>query len=227
MAQAIELIKQAKNPVVIAGGGIHYSGALSEFDEFVSALKLPVGETQAGKGALPWDHQQNMGSIGVTGAGSTNRLCAETDLIIAVGTRLGDFASGSRSLINPEAKLLSLNVASFDAVKHKAVSLVGDAKLTLPMLTQSLSGYEAAGAWVDRAETERLAWHAAVEDATRDRGTSLPSDGEVVGAVNRSAGEQDIVVCAAGGLPGELQKLWRTRYRPWLPHGIRLLLHGL
>ncbi len=212
LAQAIEAIKQAKNPVVIAGGGVHYSGALEEFDEFVSALKLPVGETQAGKGALPWDHKQNMGTIGVTGAGSTNRLVQDTDLIIAVGTRLGDFASGSRSLINPDAKLISLNVASFDAVKHKAVSLVGDAKLTLPMLTKSLEGFESDAAWVERAESERQAWQADIDEATRDRGTNLPSDGEVVGAVNRAAGEKDIVVCAAGGLPGELQKLWRTRY---------------
>ena len=209
---ALKLIRQAKKPVVIAGGGLHYSGALKEFDAFVSQFQLPVGETQAGKGALPWDHQQNMGTIGVTGAASTNTLCAESDLIIAVGTRLGDFASGSRSLINPDAKIVSLNVASFDAIKHKSQALVGDAKLTLPLLNKALQGWKIEPSWIKKAETERVKWQQVVDKVTTDRGTDLPSDAEVVGAVNRAAGEKDMVVCAAGGLPGELQKLWRTRY---------------
>ena len=209
---ALKLIRQAKKPVVIAGGGLHYSGALKEFDAFVSQFQLPVGETQAGKGALPWDHQQNMGTIGVTGAASTNTLCAESDLIIAVGTRLGDFASGSRSLINPDAKIVSLNVASFDAIKHKSQALVGDAKLTLPLLNKALQGWKIEPSWIKKAETERVKWQQVVDTVTTDRGTDLPSDAEVVGAVNRAAGEKDMVVCAAGGLPGELQKLWRTRY---------------
>ena len=113
-----------------------------EFDAFVSQFQLPVGETQAGKGALPWDHKHNMGSIGVTGAASTNNLCADADLIIAVGTRLGDFTSGSRSLIHPDAKIVSLNVASFDAIKHKSQALVGDAKATLPLLSNALQGWK-------------------------------------------------------------------------------------
>jgi 3D-(3,5/4)-trihydroxycyclohexane-1,2-dione acylhydrolase (decyclizing) len=199
--------------VVIAGGGLHYSGALKEFDRFVSTYHLPVGETQAGKGALPWDHPQNMGSIGVTGATSTNDLCADADLIIAVGTRLGDFTSGSRSLINPDARLLCLNVASFDAIKHKGQPLVGDARLTLPVLANALGGWLPNGHWIERADNLRTQWQHSVDIATTDRGTDLPTDSEVVGAVNRAANpDKDIVVCAAGGLPGELQKLWRTRY---------------
>lgn len=209
---ALKLIRQAKKPVVIAGGGLHYSGALKEFDAFVSQFQLPVGETQAGKGALPWDHKHNMGSIGVTGAASTNNLCADADLIIAVGTRLGDFTSGSRSLINPNAKIVSLNVASFDAIKHKSQALVGDAKSTLPLLSKALQGWKIEPSWIKKAEAERVNWQQVVDKVTTDRGTNLPSDAEVVGAVNRAAGEKDMVVCAAGGLPGELQKLWRTRY---------------
>jgi 3D-(3,5/4)-trihydroxycyclohexane-1,2-dione acylhydrolase (decyclizing) len=212
LEEAIALIKTAKKPVVIAGGGLHYSGALAEFDAFVSQYNLPVGETQAGKGALPWDHTQNMGTIGVTGAASTNTLCEETDLIIAVGTRLGDFASGSRTMINPDAKLVCLNVASFDAIKHKGVPLVGDAKLSLPLVSAGLGDWRPDGQWIEKAEQLRRQWQRSVDVATTDRGTNLPTDAECVGAVNRAAGEKDIVVCAAGGLPGELQKLWRTRY---------------
>lgn len=212
LAEAIELIKAAKKPLVIAGGGVHYAGALQELDQLVTQYHLPVGETQAGKGALPWDHAQNMGSIGVTGAASTNALAADCDLILAVGTRLGDFATGSRAMYHPDARILSINVGSFDAYKHKAEPLVGDAKLTLPRLIAGLEGWQPEGSWVEKAAELRARWLHAQDVATTDRGTELPTDAEVVGAVNRAAGEQDIVVCAAGGLPGELQKLWRTRY---------------
>ncbi len=212
MRAALELIKKARKPLLIAGGGAHYSGALTELDTFVSRFGVPVGETQAGKGALPWDHRQNMGTMGVTGAASTNALAAEADLIIAVGTRLGDFATGSRSMINPDARLLSINVASFDAIKHKGQALVGDARLTLDALNAALDSWEVDADWKDKAESLRLQWHTVVDAATADQGGELPSDAEVVGAVNRNAAERDIVVCAAGGLPGDLQKLWRTRY---------------
>ncbi len=211
LERAIALIRQAKKPLVIAGGGVHYSGALKELDALVSSFNLPVGETQAGKGALPWDHKNNMGTMGVTGAASTNALAAEADLIIAVGTRLGDFASGSRTMINPKARLLGINVGSFDAIKHKGQPLVGDAKLTLPLVQEALAGWQPDASWVGKAEELRRQWNETVTAAMTDRGTNLPSDAEVVGAVNRAAGEKDIVVCAAGGLPGELQKLWRTR----------------
>ncbi|UTW12722.1 3D-(3,5/4)-trihydroxycyclohexane-1,2-dione acylhydrolase (decyclizing) [Marinobacterium rhizophilum] len=212
LEDAIALIRQAKKPLLIAGGGVHYSGALAELDSLVTGCNLPTGETQAGKGALPWDHERNMGTVGVTGAASTNALAAEADLIIAVGTRLGDFATGSRALINPDAQLLCINVASFDAIKHKAQPLVGDARLALSLLEAGLDGWQPDGSWVEKAAQLRLQWNHSVDIATTDRGTHLPTDAEVVGAVNRAAGEKDIVVCAAGGLPGELQKLWRTRF---------------
>ncbi len=209
---AITLIRQAAKPLLIAGGGVHYSGALKELDTLVRTFNMPVGETQAGKGALPWDHPQNMGTIGVSGAASTNALAAEADLVLAVGTRLGDFASGSRAMINPEARIVCINVAAFDAVKHRAQALVGDAALTLPHLVNGLQGWQPAATWVEKSAQLRDRWHQMVEQATVDGGRALPTDGEVVGAVNRAAGDKDIVVCAAGGLPGELQKLWRTRY---------------
>ena len=213
LARAVELIKSAKKPMVIAGGGIHYSEALEEFDSFVSKYKLPVAETQAGKGALPWDHVQNMGTMGVSGAASSNNIAPDCDLVIAVGTRLGDFASGSRSLFNKDAKLVCLNVGSFDAIKHKGQPLVGDAKLTLALLNDALAGWSIDQSWIENAETQRQAWIKECDIAMTDRGVDLPTDAEVVGAVLRSSDmTKDIVECAAGGLPGELQKLWRTKH---------------
>lgn len=212
LAEAIALIRSSSQPLVVAGGGLHYSDALAEFDDFVSNYQLPVGETQAGKGALPWDHKQNMGSIGVTGAASTNTLAAEADLIIAVGTRLGDFSSGSRTMINPKARLISINVASFDAVKHYSLGLVGDAKLSLLALNAQIGDWHPEKQWCDKAYTLKAQWDNLVDDVTKDTELTLPSDAQVVGAVNRSAEENAIVVCAAGGLPGDLQKLWRTRF---------------
>ncbi|WEM44171.1 3D-(3,5/4)-trihydroxycyclohexane-1,2-dione acylhydrolase (decyclizing) (plasmid) [Photobacterium sp. DA100] len=212
LTEVVELIKQAKQPLVIAGGGIHYSGALEQFREFVETYQLPVGETQAGKGALPWDHTSNLGSIGVTGSAAVNQMAAEADVIIAVGTRVQDFTSSSRALFKADAKIVSLNVNGFDATKHYGIPLVADAKVALPQLTQYLVDWQVSTVWQNKAETLRLEWNKTVSIAMTDRGTALPTDAEVIGAVNRAAGEKDIVVCAAGGLPGELHKLWRTRY---------------
>ncbi|KFF48870.1 3D-(3,5/4)-trihydroxycyclohexane-1,2-dione hydrolase [Gammaproteobacteria bacterium MFB021] len=215
---ALDLVRQARRPLVIAGGGVHYAQAREALATLVERYRLPLGETQAGKGALPWDHPCNMGSIGVTGAAVTNALAADADLVIAVGTRLGDFTSGSRALLSSQARLLSLNVAAFDAIKHRAQPLVGDARLSLQALAAGLDDWQPEAAWTTRSATLRDEWQRCVDHATRDRAGSLPSDAEVIGAVNRAAGERDIVVCAAGGLPGELHKLWRTRH----PRGYHL-----
>lgn len=209
---AIETIAQAKQPLVIAGGGIHYAEATQEFSDFVEAFGLPVGETQAGKGALAWDHPSNLGSIGVTGSEAVNTLASEADVVIAVGTRLQDFTSSSRALFRPDAKIVSLNVNGFDATKHYSAPLVADAKRTLPQLGSGLIGWNICPNWKSKAESLRLKWNETVEIAMTDRQSELPTDAEVIGAVNRAAQEKDIVVCAAGGLPGELHKLWRTRY---------------
>ncbi|AIW19187.1 3D-(3,5/4)-trihydroxycyclohexane-1,2-dione acylhydrolase (decyclizing) [Vibrio coralliilyticus] len=209
---AIETIAQAKQPLVIAGGGIHYAEATQEFSDFVEAFGLPVGETQAGKGALAWDHPSNLGSIGVTGSEAVNTLASEADVVIAVGTRLQDFTSSSRALFRSDAKIVSLNVNGFDATKHYSAPLVADAKRTLPQLSSGLIGWNICPNWKSKAESLRLKWNETVEIAMTDRQSELPTDAEVIGAVNRAAQEKDIVVCAAGGLPGELHKLWRTRY---------------
>ncbi|WP_099607364.1 3D-(3,5/4)-trihydroxycyclohexane-1,2-dione acylhydrolase (decyclizing) [Vibrio coralliilyticus] len=209
---AIETIAQAKQPLVIAGGGIHYAEATQEFSDFVEAFGLPVGETQAGKGALAWDHPSNLGSIGVTGSEAVNTLASEADVVIAVGTRLQDFTSSSRALFRSDAKIVSLNVNGFDATKHYSTPLVADAKHTLPQLGSGLIGWNICPNWKSKAESLRLKWNETVEIAMTDRQSELPTDAEVIGAVNRAAQEKDIVVCAAGGLPGELHKLWRTRY---------------
>ena len=212
LKSAIQMILKAKKPVIIAGGGIHYSLATKELKDFANNLMIPIGETQSGKGAIPWEHPMNVGSVGVTGGSACNKLLKEADLIIAIGTRLGDFTTGSRTLFNSEATLLSINVCAYDSIKHRALSLVGDAKLTLKTLMNHCTAIKTSNDWQQRVYKLRKEWLIAVDEATRDKGTLLPSDGEVVGAVNRSSCERDVVVCAAGGLPGDLQKLWKTNY---------------
>ena len=212
LKSAVQMILKAKKPVVIAGGGIHYSLATKELEDFSNNLLIPIGETQAGKGAIPWENPMNVGSVGVTGGSACNELLKEADLIIAIGTRLGDFITGSRTLFNSEATLLSINVCAYDSIKHRALSLVGDAKLTLNTLMKYCSSIKTSNDWQQRVSILRKEWLIAVDEASRDKGTLLPSDGEVVGAVNRSSRERDVVVCAAGGLPGDLQKLWKTSF---------------
>ena len=212
LKSAVQMILKAKKPVIIAGGGIHYSLATKELEDFSNNLLIPIGETQAGKGAIPWENPMNVGSVGVTGGSACNELLKEADLIIAIGTRLGDFITGSRTLFNLEATLLSINVSAYDSIKHRALSLVGDAKLTLNTLMKYCTAIKTSNDWQQRVSVLRKEWLIAVDEASRDKGTLLPSDGEVVGAVNRSSRERDVVVCAAGGLPGDLQKLWKTSF---------------
>jgi 3D-(3,5/4)-trihydroxycyclohexane-1,2-dione acylhydrolase (decyclizing) len=212
LKSAVQMIIKAKKPVIIAGGGIHYSFATKELEDFSNNLLIPIGETQAGKGAIPWENPMNVGSVGVTGGSACNELLKEADLIIAIGTRLGDFITGSRTLFNSEATLLSINVCAYDSIKHRALSLVGDAKLTLNTLMKYCTAIKTSNDWQQRVSILRNEWLIAVDEASRDKGTLLPSDGEVVGAVNRSSRERDVVVCAAGGLPGDLQKLWKTSF---------------
>ena len=212
LKRAVQMILKSKKPVIIAGGGIHYSLATKELEDFSNNLLIPIGETQAGKGAIPWENPMNVGSVGVTGGSACNELLKEADLIIAIGTRLGDFITGSRTLFNSEATLLSINVCAYDSIKHRALSLVGDAKLTLNTLLKYCTAIKTSNDWQQRVSILRKEWLIAVDEASRDKGTLLPSDGEVVGAVNRSSRDRDVVVCAAGGLPGDLQKLWKTSF---------------
>jgi len=313
LAAAVARLRAAKRPLIIVGGGMHYSDACATLAQFATTHGIAVAETQAGKGALAWDHPCNAGAIGVTGASSANQLLAEADLVLAlgtrladfttgsgklvrdfegrlisvnvcrhdaikrgalalrgdvratleelapalagwraaeawregitelvrkwngevdsatrvkpglptdaqvlaVGTRLGDFATGSRALFaNPRLQLVNLNVAAFDAVKHGALALAADARRGLKHLDMALEGWRAPEAWAAKAARLIVAWNKAADRATqapRKGSNALPTDAQVLGAVNRAAGRHGLLVCAAGGLPGELHKLWRCQ----------------
>ena len=205
-----EAIKQSTAPLMIAGGGVHYSIAADELASFASAFGIPIAETQAGKGSLPWDHPQSLGSIGVTGSSAANAAAAEADLVIGIGTRLQDFTTGSWALFeNPQATLVQVNVSPHDAHKRGAFALVADAKLVLDALSEEL------GEWRPKERNRYAdavaAWNGSWETATTAGNEKLPSDAQVIGAVWRTVPDSAIVVGAAGGLPGELHKLWRCR----------------
>ena len=206
---AIRLLRDAKAPLLIAGGGVHYSDATTALAAFAAAHGIPVAETQAGKSALAHYHKLNLGSIGVSGSSAANRAAAEADVVLAVGTRLGDFATGSWSLFaNPDRQIIGLNVQPFDAGKHFAHSLVADARTGLEALTQGLAAHRAPAAWTAFAQSGIADWRADVAKVTAPTNAELPSDAQVIGAVQRASSADTILVAAAGGLPGELHKLW-------------------
>jgi 3D-(3,5/4)-trihydroxycyclohexane-1,2-dione acylhydrolase (decyclizing) len=209
--ELVGMLKAARSPLLVCGGGVLYSGAEAALAAFAEATDIPVAETQGGKGALKWNHPCNLGSIGVTGSSAANAAAAASDLVVGIGTRLQDFTTGSRALFRaPGRRLVQINVAAYDAVKHGASPVVGDAGVVLGSLLERLSGWRAqAGARTMAAAVAE--WNAAWERATVPSLKSLPSDAAVIGAVWRSAGDNSVVVCAAGGLPGELHKLWRCR----------------
>ncbi|MBI4046057.1 MAG: 3D-(3,5/4)-trihydroxycyclohexane-1,2-dione acylhydrolase (decyclizing) [Devosia nanyangense] len=209
-ASAAVALQKAKKPVIIAGGGVLYSEAPEALRTFAENHGLPVMETQAGKSSLPHDHYLNMGSVGVTGTSAANQLAEEADLVLAVGTRLQDFTTGSWALFrNENLEIVGLNVQPFDAGKHGAMPLVGDARTTLEALDASLGGWQADQDWTDSALKGKAEWLEAAGRATAPT-NELPSDAQVIGAVQR-ARDNSILVCAAGGLPGELHKLWQAR----------------
>lgn len=207
-------LKASVRPLIVAGGGVLYAGAEGRLARLAQTLGVPVAETQGGKGALAWDHPMNLGSIGVTGSSAANDAAAQADLVIGVGTRLQDFTTGSRALFGAaERKLVQVNVAAFDAHKHGADTVVGDADVVLEALEARLNGWRAPQAWRDQARNGVAAWTAAADAVTAPpAGNALPSDAQVIGAVQRSVGPESVLVCAAGGLPGELHKLWRTAW---------------
>ncbi|KRA33279.1 3D-(3,5/4)-trihydroxycyclohexane-1,2-dione acylhydrolase (decyclizing) [Rhodanobacter sp. Root627] len=208
LAALVAALKSARHPLLIAGGGVLYSEAEAELTALTEATGLAVAETQAGKGALPWNHPNALGSIGVTGSSAANAAAARADLVVGIGTRLADFTTGSRSLF-VDARVAQINVQAFDAHKHDALAVVGDARTVLQALARELSGWH-AGVEVGRQQ-EIEEWNAAVDAATTGiDAQTQPSDAQVIGAVQRSCGDDAIVVCAAGGLPGELHKLWRS-----------------
>jgi 3D-(3,5/4)-trihydroxycyclohexane-1,2-dione acylhydrolase (decyclizing) len=213
------MLRAARKPMVIAGGGVLYSGAEQDLLEFCTAHGLPVGETQAGKSSLPARHPLNLGAIGVTGTAAANTLAAEADVILAVGTRLQDFTTGSWTLFQGEGhRFIGLNVQPFDATKYASQPLVADAQAGLADLAALLQGWHAPSSWTQHAADRVTAWHAEAVHATSPTNTDRPSDAQVIGAVQRQAQPSDVVVCAAGGLPGELHKLWQ----PGAPGGYHM-----
>jgi len=213
LARATHLLRAAERPLLVVGGGVLYSQAWDALRAFAEAHGVPVAETQAGKGAMPWDHPLNLGAIGVTGSPAANALAREADLVFAVGTRLQDFTTGSNSLLG-HVPMLGLNVQAFDATKRGCTSLVADARAGIEQLRDVLAGWQAAPQWTSRARDLAAGWMARVTELTTTPPQGeLPYDAEVIGAVRDSAVDSpsnDIVVCAAGTLPAELHKLWRT-----------------
>ncbi len=212
--RAAEWIRASRQPLIIAGGGVHYSEAYAALEAFAARSGIPVCETQAGKGALAYDNPLNLGAIGVTGTEGANLLARETDLVIGIGTRYSDFTSASKTAFTREGvRFININVAEFDAYKHSALPLVGDARVTLEELALELSGYAVADAYRERAAAYNRAWDAEVHRIYNLEHEPLLSQGEVIGLVNSLSAPGDTVLCAAGSLPGDLHKLWRTRNR--------------
>ena len=210
--RAVEWIRAAERPLIVAGGGVLYSEASASLALFASATGIPVGETHAGKGALAFDHALSLGAIGATGTRGANVLAREADLVIGIGTRYSDFTTASKTAFqNPKVRFININVGEFDAFKHGGVALVADARETLVALLEALRGFLAPAQWRSKASQANRDWDTEVERIYTLGSPTRPSQGEVIGAVNDAAGERGVVVCAAGSLPGDLHKLWRSR----------------
>ena len=212
LASAITAIKASKRPMIIAGGGVIYSAATESLTQLVEATGIPVGETMSGKGSLRYDAPGALGAIGVTGTPAANVMAREADLVINIGTRLSDFTTASKTAFqDPEVSFLSINVSAFDAAKHSALSLVADAKVTIEELIEGLADYRVDDAYATRVKQLQSEWDAEVDRIYNLNHRPILSQGEVIGAVNDASNDRDVMVCAAGSLPGDLHKLWRTR----------------
>jgi 3D-(3,5/4)-trihydroxycyclohexane-1,2-dione acylhydrolase (decyclizing) len=212
LARAAALIRQSRRPLIISGGGTIYAEATRALRAFAEATGIPVAETQAGKGSLRYDHPLALGAIGATGAAAANELAGQADLVIGIGTRYSDFTTASRTLFaDPGVRFVSLNVAGFDAYKLRGTALVADARTGLGVLASALRGWHTDAAYRERARRLALEWDETVERAYHLGHEPLPAQSEVIGAVNEVAAPGDVVVCAAGSMPGDLHKLWRSR----------------
>jgi len=213
LEQAAAWIRASRRPLIIAGGGVIYSEATGTLQRFVDQIGIPVGETMAGKGSLCYDHPLSLGAIGATGTFAANRVAKEADLIIGIGTRYSDFTTASKTAFqHPEVRFINMNVAEFDAAKHLAMPLTGDAKVTLEELLALLDDYHVDAGYRAQVEQLHVSWDAEVERIYAIRNAPLPSQGELIGAVNEVSAPDAIMVCAAGSLPGDLHKLWRARH---------------
>ncbi len=212
LQRAVEWIKASKKPLIVAGGGVIYSDATAALEQFVSRAGIPVGETMAGKGSLPYNHPMNLGAIGVTGTPGANIMAREADLIIGIGTRYSDFTTASKTAFqNPDLRFININVTEFDAYKHQALPLVGDAQVVMAELEAALAGWQTASDYQQRARHFNQEWDAEVSRIYNLEHGPLMSQGEVIGVLNTLSHPQDVVLNAAGSMPGDLHKLWRTR----------------
>lgn len=210
--RAVALIAAAKRPMIVAGGGAIYSGAMGALQDLVEATGIPVGETQAGRGALASDHPLALGAVGHTGTLAANRIAAQADVVIGIGTRWSDFTTASKTAFQDEGvRFVNINVCALDAAKHAGVQLLADARETVGMLSDRLSGHRVPAAWSERIYAARDAWDAELERVLEVGEDETLHQAAVIGAVNDAAGETGVVVCAAGSLPGDLHKLWRAR----------------
>jgi 3D-(3,5/4)-trihydroxycyclohexane-1,2-dione acylhydrolase (decyclizing) len=212
LARAVELMRGAKRPLIVAGGGLIYSDATAQLRELVDTTGIPVCETQAGRGSLVSEHPLSLGAVGATGTSAANRLARDADLVIGIGTRWSDFTTASKSAFqDPDVRFVNVNVAAFDAAKHNGLQVVADAREALSSLAAALEDHRADFAWTSRAREEKAAWEAEVDRLIAPRDAALPHQAAVIAAVNDAAGDTGVVVCAAGSMPGDLHKLWRAR----------------
>lgn len=212
LARATDWIRRAKKPLIIAGGGVLYSEASEALSQFAAATGIPVGETNAGKGSLPDNHPQQVGAIGVTGTSTANILAREAELIIGIGTRYTDFTTASKTAFqNPDVRFLNINVSEFDAFKHAALPLMGDARATIEELHQALAGCKVEEGYRAKVSELRVAWEKETDRIYSLHTGGALAQGEVLGVINTFTKPSDIMVCAAGSMPGDLHKLWRTR----------------
>jgi len=210
-AQAVDAIQRSKRPMIVAGGGVLYSEAAEALARFVLQTGIPIGETQAGKGSLPYDHPQNMGAVGATGTLAANRLAHDADLIIGIGTRYSDFTTASKTAFqNPDVRFININAAEFDSFKHSAIPLTADARLTLEELAEALKEYNVDAEYKALISTLKEEWEVEVDRLFHLHNQPLPAQSEVIGAIWESAQPKDVLVSAAGSHPGDLHKLWRA-----------------
>lgn len=213
LARAVDAIRGAKSPMIIAGGGVLYSDAETQLQAFAEATGIPVGTSQAGGGVLNWDHPNNLGGVGATGTLAANRIAAQADVIIGIGTRYSDFTTASRTVFqNEDVTFVNINVASFDAYKHGSqLPVIADAREAIVALNEALQGFRIDAEYAELIAREKKSWDATVDEAFAPSGLSLPGQPEIIGAVQGSSDPRDVVVQAAGSLPGDLHKLWRVR----------------
>ena len=212
VTRAVAVISAAQRPLIVAGGGVLYAEAHDALRRLAEATGIPVADTQAGKGALAWDHSAAVGGIGATGSAAANALAAQADVVIGIGTRYSDFTTASRTAFQyPGVRFVNLNIAAFDAGKNAGIPVVADARRGIEALTDALAGYQVEADYTARCQGLVADWNAVVDRACHLGHQPLPSQTEVIGAVNEIAGPRDVVVQAAGSLPGDLQMLWRSR----------------